>query len=350
MISTYDVIFYGFLVVLLVPVLVLLVGMGWWLRLHRGLVHVGRRMGARWWDAAAPLALGTGVFLLAVLLGDVPDEGESGYLTFAFSGALLLLGIFGLTLALGNLDEYRQVANGADSAGTVDDGPAVVSGPATANGQVLAGPLSGGPSLYHTLRVTERRGIGHRKSDVEIHYEDEGVPFTVDDGTGAVEVDPTDGTVRLRDGDQFSADVTVSTDESDDGVPDAVESVREWVGLSSNDDQTFHEMRLEPETRSPSSERSATTRKRGTRSSAMATDDSPSSKVRSTRSVTRCDSGFAPAHCSASVDSLSEPQACSSLLACCNGCRTPSQSIRLECLYRADVSHTATNELSVRAN
>jgi hypothetical protein len=45
MISVYDVFFYGILAVVLIPVAVLAVGLGWWLRIHRGFVHVGRRMG-----------------------------------------------------------------------------------------------------------------------------------------------------------------------------------------------------------------------------------------------------------------------------------------------------------------
>jgi hypothetical protein len=188
------------------------------------------------------------VVAIAVLLGDVPDRGEPGYLSFAFSAALLFLGVFGLTLALGNLDEYRQVLRGPDDAGTLDEGPAAVSGTASTNGETLAGPLSGEPSLYHTLRVTERRGFGHRKHDVEIHYEDEGVAFAVDDGTGAVQVEPTEGAVRLWEHDQLSADTTASSSTEDETDTDAVQRVRERVDLSPSDDRRFHEMRLEPDT------------------------------------------------------------------------------------------------------
>lgn len=248
MIPTYDVVFYGFLAVLLVPVLAVLVGLLWWFRLHRELAHVGRRMGARWWDGAAPVTLATGIITLAVLLGDVPDEGESGYLAFIFSAALLIVGVAGATLALGNLDEYRQTTAGADSAGTVEDGPTVVAGTATANDEVLTGPLSGEPSLYHTLRITERRGFGHRKASAEIHYEREGVPFTVDDGTGNVVVNPTDGVVRLWQGDQISADAVASSDADDGSIAAAVERARERVGLDASDDRTFAEMRLAPST------------------------------------------------------------------------------------------------------
>lgn len=246
MISTYDVAFYGFLAALLVPVVGVVGGLLWYFRLHRAFAHLARRTGFRWWDAAGPLVLAGGVFLLASLLGDPPAEGESGRLLFAVSGAAVVLGAFGAALSLGNLDEYRQLTAGAATAGAVDEGPAVVSGTASARRDAATAPLSGEQALCYALRVTEDRGFAHRRVTAEIQYEQEGTTFAVDDGTGTVLVDPADGSLRLRGGDQLSPDAAVSGDHEGEQSA-AVERIRDRLGLRERDGRRYEETRLPPD-------------------------------------------------------------------------------------------------------
>lgn len=229
---------------MLLPAVAVLALFGWYFHFGRALTHAGRRLGARWWDAAGPFVLVAGIVVLAVLLGEVPGEGDSG--RFAFAGSLLLLavGLTAATLAIGNLDEYRELVAGTDTIGGLDAGPVAVSGTAAPDEDTLTGSLSDDDALAVALRVTDERGIGYRKADVEIHYEEDAVGFALDDGTGTVLVDPSDGTVRLWDSVLGRPDVTVSSDGESDPRLDAV---RETLGYDPDDDRTYAEMRLVPD-------------------------------------------------------------------------------------------------------
>lgn len=246
MLQLFDLLLYGVLAMVLLPIAVVFFALARYFRLWRNIKHAGRQMGVRWWDAAGPFVVVIAIFAAAWLLGTPPDEGESGRLFFLLSGTFVLLGGFGLTMAIGNFDEYRQLSGSLDSAGTVDAGPTALSGTADAYEGTPSGPLSGEPALAHTLRVSERRGF-IRKYSTGIHYEQSTDQFELDDGTGAVVVDPTDGALRLGT-DRVGADSRVSMPVEEDDTATRIQALRERLGYDPAEDRRYEEMRLEPGT------------------------------------------------------------------------------------------------------
>lgn len=248
MLSLVDIFVAVFVLVFLVPVVATFAALWYYFRLGRSLEHVGRRLGVRWWDAAGPVIAGLGVLTVVALLGDVPAEGEPGSLPFAVGFGLVVAGTVGAAVAIGNLDEYRQVRRGTDAMAGLDEGPAVVSGAAEVDGDDMTAPLSGERSLWYSLRVTEDRGIAHRTAPAECHYERTDARFVVDDGSGAVVVDPSGGSVRLWGRPLLGGeDLRLRADTGSVDAPDPdLAAVREQAGLGADPDQTFVEHRLEP--------------------------------------------------------------------------------------------------------
>jgi len=230
---------------LLLPVVAIGILLARYLGLWQDLQHAGRAAGVRWWDAVGPFALFVGLLTVVWLTGDIPAEGEPGYLSFVFGAALATLGAVGVTLALGNFDEHRQLQAAVDSAGGVDTGPALLSGEARADGEPLKGALSDEPAVVQTLRITERRGFGYRKTRTERHFERSKAPFRLDDGTGAVVVDPTDGAVRYE-GSRDVPDARLSLPPETDDERTTVERIAQRTGISPDDDQRYTESRIEP--------------------------------------------------------------------------------------------------------
>ncbi|MFC7027253.1 hypothetical protein ACFQJ5_06055 [Halomicroarcula sp. GCM10025324] len=247
MVALVDIFVAVFVLVFLVPVLAMLAVLWYYFRLGRSLTHVGRRLGVRWWDAAGPVIAGTGLLALVALPGDVPAEGEPGSLPFAVGFGLVVVGTVGAAVAIGNLDEYRQVRRGTDAMAGLDEGPTIVSGTGEVDEDAVTAPLSGEQSLWYSLRVTEDRGIAHRTAPAECHYERTDARFVVDDGSGAVVVDPSGGSVRLWGRPLMGGeDVRVRGGTGSTDAPDLA-AVREQAGLDADPDQAFVEHRLEPE-------------------------------------------------------------------------------------------------------
>jgi hypothetical protein len=250
MVSAVDLVVAVFAVLFLLPVIAMLAALWWYFGLGDSLEHVGRRLGVRWWDAAAPVLVGGGLLVAAAVLGDVPAEGEPGSLPFAVGFGFVVVGTVGAAVAFGNVDEYRQVERGADPMAGLDEGAVVVSGSTEADGASVTAPLSGVSSVWYSLRVTEERGMSHRTAPVERHYERADARFVVDDGTGAVVVDPTDGAVRLWDRPLLGGPderVRAAGAGDDAATPDpALTAIRDRAGLDTDPDQTFVEHRLEP--------------------------------------------------------------------------------------------------------
>lgn len=245
MISPVELFAYGIVAVVLLPVVAIAIALAYYLGLWRSVKQAGRSMGVRWWDAVGPFVLVAGVLLVAGLAGTIPGEGDPGYLQFIFASVFATLGAIGATLALGNYDEHRQLTGALDSAGTVDTGPTALSGEATVDGQALRAPLSQEPAMLHRFRITERRGLGHRSASVERHYEQSETPFTLDDGTGAVVVDPTDAAVRF-DGDATSHDAVLSLPADDETEQAVVDRISDRTDVAPDDDQYYRESRIEP--------------------------------------------------------------------------------------------------------
>jgi len=185
MLQLFDLLLYSTLAVVLIPIVAVAVVLASYFNLWQNLKHTGRQLGVRWWDALGPVTVAVGLFAGAWLLGAVPAEGESGRTLFIVSAVFVFLGSVGLAMALGNLDEYRQLSSAVDSAGTVDAGPVALSGTAHASEGTPSAPLLGEPALAHTLQVIERRGLV-RKYSTTIHYEQSTDRLELDDGTGTV--------------------------------------------------------------------------------------------------------------------------------------------------------------------
>lgn len=233
------------LLVVLVPVVALTAVLARYLGLWANLQYSGRAMGVRWWDAVGPLTLAGGILTLVWLLGTVPDEGQSGRTPFMFSAALVLLGAIGATMVVGNLDEYRQLRPGAATAAGADTGPTLLTGTMDVHSEQLQAPVSGDPAVWYSLRITEPRGLGYRKAHAELHYERSDTAFTLDDGTGSVVVNPTDGAVRFGKR-ETSPDTrrTLPVDDSDE--QETLESIAERAEVTPEDGMRFDELRLEP--------------------------------------------------------------------------------------------------------
>lgn len=248
MLQLFELIFYGMFAVVFVPIVAVAVVLARYFRLWENFKHTGREMGVRWWDALGPFIIAAGLFAGAWILGTVPDEGESGRLLFVVSAVFVFLGAVGIAMALGNLDEYRQLSAGLDSAGTVDSGPIALSGTAHADEDTPTAPLSGEPALAHTLRVTEERGF-MRTHPTNIHYEQSTDRFELDDGTGTVVVDPTDGAVRLGD-DRVGSDSRLSTpvEDGETRAQQRLDRLRKRLGYDAAEDRAYREMRLDPGT------------------------------------------------------------------------------------------------------
>jgi len=249
MFELFDLFLYGTIAVVLIPIVLVGVVLAHYFNLRQSFAHAGRKMGVRWWDAAGPFVAVVGIFAATWLLGNVPAEGESGRTLFVVSGVFVCLGAMGLSTALGNLDEYRQLSAGVDSAGTVDAGPTALSGTANAYEGTPTAPLSGESALAHTLRITERRGL-IRKHSVDVHYEQSTDLIELDDGTGAVVVDPTDGAIRLG-SDRVGSDSRLSTpvEESETATRTRLDRLRDRLGYEPTDDRRYEEMRLDPGTK-----------------------------------------------------------------------------------------------------
>jgi len=95
MLQLFDLVLYGIVAIGFIPIALVFVALGRYLRLWRKIKHTGRQMGVRWWDAAGPFVVIIGIFAAAWLLSTPPDEGESGRLFFLFSAAFVLLGGLG---------------------------------------------------------------------------------------------------------------------------------------------------------------------------------------------------------------------------------------------------------------
>jgi len=120
----------------------------------------------------------------------------------------------------------------------------LAAGTASAHGEPGQGPLSGEPAVLHSLLVTKRIRLG-RSVTSHLHYERSADAFTLDDGTGTVIVDPTDGAVRFG-GVNASADTrhTLPTDDEDRRA--TIERVAEHAGVDPADNQRYREHRIEP--------------------------------------------------------------------------------------------------------
>lgn len=233
------------LLVVLVPLVAIAALLARYLGLWANVQYAGRAMGVRWWDAVGPLVLATGILTLVWLLGTVPGEGQSGRFPFMVSAALVLLGAIGATMLLGNLDEYRQLRPGAAAAAGVDTGPTLLTGTAGVHSDRLRGPVSGDPAVWYSLRITERRGWGYRKAHTELHYERSDAPFVLDDGTGSVVVDPTDGAVRFKNR-EVSPDTRRTLPVADQTETDTLEGISERAGVDPDEGTRFDELRIEP--------------------------------------------------------------------------------------------------------
>ena len=233
------------LLVVLVPLVVVAALLARYLGLWRNLQYAGRAMGVRWWDAVGPLVLATGLLLLVWLVGTVPGEGESGRIPFMFSAAFVVVGAVGATMVLGNLDEYRQLRPDAATAGGVDTGPTLLTGTAEVHSDRLQGPVSGEPAVWYSMRITELRGWGYRKAHTERHYERSDATFTLDDGTGSVVVDPTDGAVRFEKR-ETNPDTRRVFPVEDRTEQDTLEGIAERAEVTPDDGTRFDELRIEP--------------------------------------------------------------------------------------------------------
>ena len=245
-ITTVEALVYGALAVVLLPTLAFVLALLRYVRLGRSLRHAGRVMGVRWWDTS-PILLVCGVVVVVYVVGDPPVEGEPGRAWFLLSAALLLMGGLGAALALGYLDEYRELSGGTEAAGSAGEGPTVLTGEATVHEGQVRGALSDEPALVTTLRVTEPRGSPLRRVAAERHYERDDARFALDDGTGTVVVAPSGGAVRLWGPNEAHSPVTaVQTPEETHAS--AVEAVCDRLGLNADRERTYTERRLTPGT------------------------------------------------------------------------------------------------------
>ena len=245
MVGTVELVATVVLLVVLVPVVAVGVLLARYLGLWSNVQYAGRAMGVRWWDAVGPFALTTGILALAWVVGTVPAEGESGRFPFMVSAALVLVGGVGAAMVLGNLDEYRQLRSDAAAAAGVETGPTLLTGTAAVHSEELRGPISGEPAGWYSLRITEQRGWGYRKADAELHYERSDAAFVLDDGTGSVVVDPTDGAVRFEDR-ETSPDTrrVLPVDSETEG--NTLEGIAERAGVEPDEGVRFDELRIEP--------------------------------------------------------------------------------------------------------
>lgn len=202
--------------ILLVPLAIVWLWMGD--VLVSDLRAAGRRLGVRWWDAA-PVAIvgGSGFVSTFALGGETTGRGD---LDFALAGAVYVVGLVGLALAVGNLDEFRLVGRTPTTdAVAVEPGTVEVAGEALPADRTRRTPFCDREALCFRWRVEEHRDYGRRSAWTTVGFDDGGVPFFVDDGTGRVCVDPAGGDLRLGE------ERTVSVD-GDEALPDGV---REFV-------------------------------------------------------------------------------------------------------------------------
>lgn len=216
---------------------------GWYFRIHRAHAELLRQMKARWWHAAGPVALGIAVPAVAYVYGDIAGEDE--ILLATFPATAVLAAVIGATLALGNLREYRRLNAATGGSDLLEEGPAVLSGTATPQGEAPTAPVSGEAALCYTVRVTEHRSLFFKSGTAELAYVREAVPFALETDAGTVAVDPADATLRLRTQDTPTADVTVRDDEPDAAAADRLDSA---TGYRPRQNRRFAERRLEPNT------------------------------------------------------------------------------------------------------
>lgn len=200
----------------------------------------GRRLGVRWWDAAPVALVGVAGFASTFALGG--ETTGRGDLDFALAGAVYVVGLVGLALGLGNLDEYRLVRRTPTAdAVAVDPGPVEVAGEALPADGTLRTPFGDREALCVRWRIEEYRDYGRRSAWTTVEYGDGGVPFFVDDGTGRVCVDPAGGDLRLGE------EHTVAVD-ADEDIPAAIRDFvvdRPDVALG-GDDRRFVESHVAP--------------------------------------------------------------------------------------------------------
>ena len=246
--STVAVLVVAALLMLLLAPFVLVGGALWWyLRPGRLLEQIGRENAIRRRDAVGPLLLVAAVLVTAVVAGDVPAEDTLGRIVLMLSAVALVVGGLGAVRALSLLGEHRALAGRLDAAGTVESGPAVVSGTARVHEECERGPLSDEPALCHTVAAVDLLGTTNAGFPRVRHYELSGHPFALEDGTGTVVVDPTDGGVQFWEPNPERVPETTAQ-PGEDHKRQAIDALCERVGLDPDFERTYRERRLEPGT------------------------------------------------------------------------------------------------------
>lgn len=168
-----------------------------------------RRVGIGWGGILLYLVLlfaGAGV---VVALGDPPDgHGRLGPPELFVPGLAYGFGLLGVTLAASNLPTYARLAlTGTSGTGAAarTDRRVVVRGTVESAGGSLATPLRDSDAVAYTTRVLtnarddEETARSSEKNWSVVHVGEETVPFTVDDGSGPVRVDPGAARLSVRD-------------------------------------------------------------------------------------------------------------------------------------------------------
>lgn len=200
----------------------------------------GRRLGIRWWDAAPVTVVAVaGLGSVFALGGETTGRGD---LDFGVAGAVFILGLLGVAVALGNLDEFWLVRRTPTTdAVSVGAGMVEVAGEARPADGTVETPFGKRQALCHRWRIEEEVGHGRRESMGTFEYGAGGGPFFVDDGTGQVCVDPTGGDLRL-------GEEHVEAVDADEDLPEAI---REFIAdrpdvAFGGEDRRFVESHLPP--------------------------------------------------------------------------------------------------------
>lgn len=167
-----------------------------------------RRFGVGWGGIALYLALFVAGAAVVTTLGDLPDApGRRSPPQVLVPGVAYGLGLAGVALAASNLPTYARLAlTGAAGTGAAaeTDGRVVVRGTVASTAGPLATPFEESEAVaYTTWVLTNAHDDAETAQSSEgnwtaVHVGEAATPFTVDDGSGPVRVDPGSARLSLR--------------------------------------------------------------------------------------------------------------------------------------------------------
>lgn len=220
------------------PTAIVLFGLGAAVVLPAG-YYIGRGFGlGRPWSAALALVVYAG----AAVVGAVGAVPESRALQFAFAvgGVTYLGGALWTVRALEHWRRWRLVLGTSPSrAAETLSGPVALDGSAAVADGTTTAPVSGRECLVYTYEV-ERYARGYRGHVWDpVARGQDGVPFELADGSGAVTVDP--------DGADIVTGGAVNVEKAADEEPTpALAALNDVAGVSDGDRLRYTEATIEP--------------------------------------------------------------------------------------------------------